>query len=123
MLRIVIKFLFFLERKFENNTNKVASHILTETTFASFKDKLSEATLKAVDEMGFAKLTEIQEKTLPTLLEGKNLMAAAKTGSGKTLAFLIAAIEFVHHVKYKTRNGELNLNIRNKFWIIKTNFM
>lgn len=94
-----------VEKKLEIDPNQTASHILTDTTFASLKDKLSEKTLKAVSEMGYTRLTEIQEKTLLTLLEGKNLMAAAKTGSGKTLAFLVAAIEFVHHVKYKTRNG------------------
>ena len=39
--------------------------------------------------MGFTHMTDIQAQTIPTLLEGRDLVGNAKTGSGKTLAFLI----------------------------------
>ncbi len=44
-------------------------------------------------DMRFVSPTEIQEKTLPVLLEGKNLIGIANTGTGKTGAFLIPVVE------------------------------
>lgn len=66
---------------------------------------LSEKTLKAIEEMGFTKMTEIQKRGIPPLLTGKDVLGAAKTGSGKTLAFLIPAIELLYQLKFKPRNG------------------
>ncbi|KAK7735258.1 ATP-dependent RNA helicase [Cytospora paraplurivora] len=66
---------------------------------------LSEKTIQAIDEMGFTKMTEIQKRGIPPLLAGKDVLGAAKTGSGKTLAFLIPAIEMLHALKFKPRNG------------------
>lgn len=66
---------------------------------------LSEKTLQAIDEMGFKTMTEIQRRGIPPLLTGKDVLGAAKTGSGKTLAFLIPAIEMLHALKFKPRNG------------------
>jgi superfamily II DNA/RNA helicase len=37
----------------------------------------------------FIEMTEIQRKSLPLALKGKDILGAAKTGSGKTLAFVI----------------------------------
>lgn len=51
--------------------------------------------MKGIDKMGFTQMTEIQAKTIPYLLEGRDLVGAAKTGSGKTLAFLIPTVELV----------------------------
>ncbi|KKY32606.1 putative atp-dependent rna helicase has1 [Diaporthe ampelina] len=67
--------------------------------------KLSEKTIKAIDEMGFTKMTDIQKRAVPPLLAGKDVLGAAKTGSGKTLAFLIPAIEMLSALKFKPRNG------------------
>ncbi|KAH0017118.1 hypothetical protein KCU86_g18462, partial [Aureobasidium melanogenum] len=65
---------------------------------------LSEKTLKALADMKFEKMTEIQARGIPPLLAGKDVLGAAKTGSGKTLAFLIPAIEMLHSLKFKPRN-------------------
>ena len=54
---------------------------------------LSEATLRAVGAMGFAQPTPIQEKTIPLMLEGRDVIAKAPTGTGKTCAFGIPLIE------------------------------
>lgn len=67
--------------------------------------KLSDGTMKAVSKMGFTQMTTVQARTIPPLLAGKDVLGAAKTGSGKTLAFLIPAIEMLHSLKFKPRNG------------------
>ncbi|POY76102.1 hypothetical protein BMF94_0825 [Rhodotorula taiwanensis] len=66
---------------------------------------LSDGTRKAIEGMGFAKMTEVQARTIPPLLAGKDVLGAAKTGSGKTLAFLIPAVEMLYKLKFKPRNG------------------
>ncbi|GME32506.1 atp-dependent rna helicase has1 [Neofusicoccum parvum] len=71
-----------------------------------FEDlQLSERTQKAIKEMGFESLTEIQKKAIPPLLAGRDVLGAAKTGSGKTLAFLIPIVEMLHSLRFKPRNG------------------
>jgi len=75
-------------------------------TATKFSDLgLSEKTMMSLDESGFTRLTQIQDKAIPTLLQGNDLLGAAKTGSGKTLAFLIPAIELLARVQFKARNG------------------
>ena len=44
---------------------------------------------KATGEMGFSRLTPIQETAIPEALKGKDIIGQAQTGSGKTLAFAI----------------------------------
>lgn len=69
--------------------------------------ELSEPTNRALAEMGFTTMTPVQAKAIPPLLAGKDVLGAARTGSGKTLAFLIPAVELLHRMKFKPRNGEL----------------
>uniref|UniRef100_A0A8C6U7R2 ATP-dependent RNA helicase n=1 Tax=Neogobius melanostomus TaxID=47308 RepID=A0A8C6U7R2_9GOBI len=76
-----------------------------DTSFASLSELVSDSTLKAVKEMGFEHMTEIQHKTIRPLLEGRDVLAAARTGSGKTLAFLIPSIELINKLKFMPRNG------------------
>ncbi|KAL0881739.1 hypothetical protein ABMA27_001532 [Loxostege sticticalis] len=79
--------------------------ILSDQKFSSLDGKVCEATLMGIKDMGFTTMTEIQAKAIPPLLEGRDLVGAAKTGSGKTLAFLIPAIELIYKLKFKPRNG------------------
>eukprot|EP01135_Chromosphaera_perkinsii_P007000 Nk52_evm1s659 gene=Nk52_evmTU1s659 len=74
-------------------------------TFASLKGTISDNTLAAIEKMGFKTMTEIQAKSINPLLNGKDVLGAAKTGSGKTLAFLIPAIEMLFKLKFMPRNG------------------
>lgn len=48
--------------------------------------------LKSLNKIGFTEPTVIQKKAIPTLLEGRDLMACAQTGSGKTGAYIIPMV-------------------------------
>lgn len=54
---------------------------------------LGEDILKVLSDMKFEKPTEIQEKAIPLVLQGKDVIGGAATGSGKTLAFGAAVIQ------------------------------
>lgn len=47
----------------------------------------------ALESLGITTPTEIQTKTMPLALAGRNIVASAETGSGKTLAFLLPIIQ------------------------------
>src|SRR3989344_8771739 len=49
--------------------------------------KLHSGIMKALQEEKFIEPTDIQNKTIPLILEGKDVIARSATGSGKTLAF------------------------------------
>lgn len=48
---------------------------------------------------GISKPTPIQEKTIPVLLKGKDVIAQAQTGTGKTLAFVLPILERINPEK------------------------
>ncbi len=48
--------------------------------------------LEGIEAIGFENTTPVQEATIPKILEGKDLIAAAQTGTGKTAAFLLPII-------------------------------
>ncbi|HIH10509.1 MAG TPA: DEAD/DEAH box helicase [Candidatus Diapherotrites archaeon] len=54
---------------------------------------LREEFLRAVKELGFEELTPIQEKCLPLIREGKDVIGQSATGSGKTAAFGLPILE------------------------------
>ncbi|XP_066600587.1 probable ATP-dependent RNA helicase pitchoune isoform X1 [Prorops nasuta] len=83
----------------------VALQIINDTSFSTLEISVCENTLKAIKDMGFTNMTEIQARAIPPLLEGRDLVGAAKTGSGKTLAFLIPAVELIYKLKFMPRNG------------------
>jgi len=59
-----------------------------------FKElEMNSLTLKAIDDMGFENMTEIQERAIPLLLDGNDIIGKSQTGTGKTMAFAIPAIE------------------------------
>lgn len=54
---------------------------------------LSKPVLSALAEAGYSAPTEIQEKSIPIIFTGADIMASAQTGSGKTAAFAIPIVE------------------------------
>ncbi|HHX62559.1 MAG TPA: DEAD/DEAH box helicase [Epulopiscium sp.] len=54
---------------------------------------LSLSILKAIDKQNYIKPTPIQEKAIPPLLSGKDLLGCAQTGTGKTAAFAIPILQ------------------------------
>ncbi|OLL24361.1 ATP-dependent RNA helicase dbp10 [Neolecta irregularis DAH-3] len=54
---------------------------------------LNQTLLKAITHKGFKVPTPIQRKTIPLLLQGRDVVGMARTGSGKTAAFVIPMIE------------------------------
>ena len=54
---------------------------------------LSDSIIKAVSELGYTEPTDIQEKAIPAILTGKDLIAAAQTGTGKTASFVLPLLE------------------------------
>jgi ATP-dependent RNA helicase RhlE len=58
-----------------------------------FHDFLFEYEIQdGLDDMGFEKPTPIQEKAIPIILEGHDLIGCAQTGTGKTAAFLLPVL-------------------------------
>ena len=56
---------------------------------------LSQELIRAAEELGFQEMTEIQEKSIPLLLEGRDVVGLSNTGTGKTAAFGIPAVESI----------------------------
>lgn len=65
----------------------------TAGSFAALS--LKPATRNALARMGITDPTPIQERALPALLDGRDIIGQARTGSGKTLAFGIPAVEMI----------------------------
>ena len=67
----------------------------------SFKDLgLSEALLKAVKEKGYTTPSPIQEKAIPLILEGRDVLASAQTGTGKTAGFTLPVLQYLSETKH-----------------------
>ncbi|AOW04584.1 ATP-dependent RNA helicase DBP10 [Yarrowia lipolytica] len=66
---------------------------------------LSQLVLKNIARKGFKQPTPIQRKTIPLVLEGKDVVGMARTGSGKTAAFVLPMLEKlkVHSAKVGAR--------------------
>ena len=52
--------------------------------------------VKALHEIGFQEATDIQKKSIPVALEGKDIVGESMTGSGKTAAFAIPIIQQIN---------------------------
>lgn len=66
---------------------------------------LSGGLLKAIARKGFSVPTPIQRKTIPVIMDDKDVVGMARTGSGKTAAFVIPMIEKLksHSTKFGAR--------------------
>lgn len=55
--------------------------------------QLNNQVLDALDAMRFEECTPIQEKAIPVILEGKDMIGVAQTGTGKTAAYLLPVLD------------------------------
>ncbi len=66
----------------------------TPETFESFQSLgLSAPILQAITEVGYDKPSPIQQQTIPSLLEGRDVVGRAQTGTGKTAAFSLPLLQ------------------------------
>ncbi|MFV9552020.1 DEAD/DEAH box helicase [Algibacter sp. PT7-4] len=56
---------------------------------------LSEALLKAISKKGYTTPSPIQQKAIPPVLEGKDVLASAQTGTGKTAGFTLPLLHLL----------------------------
>ena len=62
----------------------------------SFEDlKINKPQLKALKEMGINLPTPIQEKSIPAVLSGNDMVGLAQTGTGKTMAYLLPLLKML----------------------------
>ncbi|KZT28286.1 DEAD-domain-containing protein [Neolentinus lepideus HHB14362 ss-1] len=66
---------------------------------------ISSHTKRGLKKSFFVDLTDIQRKSLPVSLKGKDVLGAARTGSGKTLAFLVPVLEVLYRKKWGPQDG------------------
>jgi len=67
----------------------------------SFKDLgLKDALLRAIKEKGYTTPSPIQEKAIPHILAGKDVLASAQTGTGKTAGFTLPVIQYLSETKH-----------------------
>ena len=73
-----------------------------------FEDlSLSKSIQRAVFEEGYTSPTPIQEKAIPFILEGKDLVGCAQTGTGKTAAFAIPIIHNLHRMVGSSKKAKV----------------
>lgn len=61
---------------------------------------LSNALLKAIEEKGYTEPSSIQQKAIPHILEGKDVLASAQTGTGKTAGFTLPVLQYLSETKH-----------------------
>lgn len=66
---------------------------------------ISEAIKKNLEQLGFRRPTDIQFKSIPSIMQGEDVLAIAQTGTGKTAAFAIPLIDRLHRSKSSKRSS------------------
>ena len=72
---------------------EAATNAGPKVTFADLG--LRQETMKALADMGFSEPMEVQQKTLPLVREGHDILVQSRTGSGKTAAFAIPFADWI----------------------------
>lgn len=71
-----------------------------------FSDLMLHSSLQSkIDSLGFVECTPVQEQTIPSILEGKDVAGLAQTGTGKTAAFLLPLMERIVRAQEAKRSG------------------
>ncbi|WP_394753175.1 ATP-dependent RNA helicase DbpA [Crenothrix sp.] len=64
---------------------------------------LSPALLENIESLGYTQLTPVQAESLPSILDGKDVIAQAKTGSGKTACFGIGILSALDLTNFRVQ--------------------
>ncbi len=73
----------------------------------SFKDlQLNKPLLRAVAEAGYNEPTLVQEKTIPLVLDKKDVITSAQTGTGKTAAFALPILQLLYNKQDGPKKGK-----------------
>ena len=62
--------------------------------------------MQAITELGYVKPTPVQQKTIPLILEGKDVMATAQTGTGKTAAYALPLLQLLSQKTQKATQAK-----------------
>lgn len=92
----------FVEECLKEHTS---NHFYTAPRFLHDKYFTLEQKLLLIMCAFFCWVMKTQARAIPPLLEGKDVLGAAKTGSGKTLAFLVPAVELLQNMRFSPQNG------------------
>jgi len=61
--------------------------------------------LKSITDLGFTEPSDIQKQAIPSILNGKDIMASAPTGTGKTAAFVLPSLQILTEAEIKPGKG------------------
>jgi ATP-dependent RNA helicase RhlE len=61
--------------------------------------KITRQYLNAIDDLGFIEVTPIQQKSIPAILAGQDVVAVAQTGTGKTAAFMLPVLKRLNYAQ------------------------
>jgi len=78
---------------------RLLPHRRGAASFASLR--LRPPLLAALDDMGLAEPTEVQEAAVPAILGGRDVLIASETGSGKTLGYLLPVVQLLKEQEEK----------------------
>ena len=80
------------------------NHLFQTKDFMTFDTLgLSDPVLRAVADTGYTQPTPIQEKAIPTILMGRDMVGLAQTGTGKTAGFTLPMIDILAAGRAKAR--------------------
>ncbi|KIY49734.1 DEAD-domain-containing protein [Fistulina hepatica ATCC 64428] len=95
-----------IKQKIEDLDKRAMEFVIPDEGIEAFDDlPISELTKRGLKKAAFVETTDIQAKSLPVSLKGKDVLGAARTGSGKTLAFLIPILEILYRRKWGPTDG------------------
>ncbi|MCI6843221.1 MAG: DEAD/DEAH box helicase, partial [Coriobacteriaceae bacterium] len=91
-----------MAKRRSTSTTVTTSTIATEKGLPTRFENLglSERALAAVRDMGYDTPTPVQAASVPAVLAGTDVMAAAQTGTGKTAAFLLPTLDRLGHARH-----------------------
>ncbi len=98
------------------DSDKLRAHFLFRDVSMPFsKLGLSAPITDAVTALGYEKPTSIQQKAIPIVLRGSNLIAAAQTGTGKTASFVVMRKKVKSCHTLNTQNANNCVNVLSNF--------